>query len=54
MNEERITISEERYKELVKMKAKVELAIIMCRKDKYFGKRDFMNIFMPEEEEKDE
>ena len=55
MNEERrITITEERYKELIKMEAKLELVIEKIKADKYFSERNFMKLFGIEYKEDDE
>jgi len=55
MSEGTITISEERYKELLKTEVKVELLVGMLRKDRYFRSDDFRAMFDPEykEEEKE-
>lgn len=49
-----ITISEESYKELLKIEAKVELMISLCHRDKYFNRDDFMALFDPDYKEEEE
>lgn len=54
MSEGTITVSEERYKELIKTEVKVELLVGMLRKDRYFHRDDFRAMFDPEYKEEEE
>ena len=41
-----ITISEERYKELLKIEARVELMLCLYHRDHYFNRNDFIDLFI--------